>query len=126
MSGSLIIIYRNYRLEWLRLRDEKEKAVQTEAQSRLKCALKEEGLGQAVPLVTELSTGRELADIYLKHPANESSDDSDGEEAPYTPADDRGNACIHTTMKVQLTTIENNKDWKIQNRTLSKIFNLRS
>lgn len=79
----------NYRLEWLRLRDEKEKAVQTEAQSRLKCALKEEGLGQAVPLVTELSTGRELADIYLKHPANESSDDSDGEEAPYTPADDR-------------------------------------
>lgn len=33
-----------------------------------------------MPLVTSISAGREIADIYLKHPANESSDDSEGEE----------------------------------------------
>lgn len=79
----------NYRVEWLRLRDEKEAAAKTEAQTKLKSVLKEEGLGQAVPLVTELSTGRNLADIYLKHPGNESSEDSDGEEEPFTPLEEK-------------------------------------
>lgn len=40
------------------------------------------GIGDAVPLVTSISDGRNIADIYLKHPANESSDDSEGEEIP--------------------------------------------
>lgn len=31
-------------------------------------------------LTTELSAGRELSDVYLRHPANESSSDSEGEE----------------------------------------------
>lgn len=34
-------------------------------------------------LLTEIPIGRELSDIYLRHPANESSSDSEGEEAPY-------------------------------------------
>lgn len=38
------------------------------------------GEGNAVPLIGEVSAGREIVDIYLKHPANESSDDSEGEE----------------------------------------------
>lgn len=29
---------------------------------------------------SEISAGRELSDIYLRHPANESSSDSEGEE----------------------------------------------
>jgi hypothetical protein len=39
-----------------------------------------EGEGKPVSLVTEVPMGQELADIYLKHPANESSDDEEGEE----------------------------------------------
>lgn len=39
-----------------------------------------EGEGKAVSLVTEVPMGQELADIYLKHPANESSEDEEGEE----------------------------------------------
>lgn len=35
-----------------------------------------------MPLVTTISSGREISDIYLRHPANESSEDSEGEEAP--------------------------------------------
>lgn len=30
--------------------------------------------------ITEVSSGRDLTDIYLKHPANESSEDEDGTE----------------------------------------------
>lgn len=40
------------------------------------------GMGDTVPLITSISDGKSIADIYLKHPANESSDDSEGEEAP--------------------------------------------
>lgn len=31
--------------------------------------------------MSEVGAGRELSDIYLRHPANESSSDSEGEEA---------------------------------------------
>jgi hypothetical protein len=39
-----------------------------------------EGVGKPVSLITEVPVGQELADIYLKHPANESSEDEEGEE----------------------------------------------
>lgn len=32
--------------------------------------------------VTEVSKSREISDIYLRHPANESSSDDEGEELP--------------------------------------------
>lgn len=38
--------------------------------------------GEDVPLITAVSSGREIADIYLKHPGNESSDDEEGTENP--------------------------------------------
>lgn len=34
----------------------------------------------------KVSTGRELTDIYLKHPGNESSEDEEGMEEEYVPA----------------------------------------
>lgn len=36
--------------------------------------------GDDVPLISSVHAGREIADIYLKHPANESSEDEEGEE----------------------------------------------
>lgn len=56
----------DYKEEWLRIRAEVE----------AKKKMEEEGDS----MVTEISGGRELSDIYLRHPANESSSDSEGEE----------------------------------------------
>lgn len=56
-------------MEWEKIRQKAEEKKAREAQSKM------EGV------VTELSDGRELSDIYLRHPANESSSDSEGEEA---------------------------------------------
>lgn len=39
-----------------------------------------DGEGKPVSLITEVPVGQELADIYLKHPANESSEDEEGEQ----------------------------------------------
>lgn len=51
-----------------------------EKQERLEKLAGDVGEGKAVPLIGEIGSGREIVDIYLKHPANESSDDSGGEE----------------------------------------------
>jgi len=64
---------RDYRAEWDRLR--KEKQVSEEQ----KVPQVTEGEGKPVSLITEVPVGQELADIYLKHPANESSEDEEGE-----------------------------------------------
>lgn len=74
--------YRDYRVEWEKLRIEKQKDAAAQAEEKLKnLALDaEQGLGTAVPLITSTGRGQEIADIYLKHPANESSEDEDGEE----------------------------------------------
>lgn len=65
---------RDYRAEWDRLR--KEKQVSDEQ----KVPQVTEGEGEPVSLITEVPVGQELADIYLKHPANESSEDEEGEQ----------------------------------------------
>lgn len=73
---------KDYRVEWEKLRTEKKKDAAAEAEEKLKnLALdSEQGLGTAVPLITSTGRGRDIAEIYLKHPANESSEDEDGEE----------------------------------------------
>lgn len=40
-------------------------------------------VGTEIPMssfITNVSSGRDLTDIYLRHPANESSEDEDGSE----------------------------------------------
>ncbi|CAG9861714.1 unnamed protein product [Phyllotreta striolata] len=63
---------RDYRVEWEKIR--------AEAQVRKTREREEKG----DELVTEVPSGRELSDVYLRHPANESSSDSEGEEADAT------------------------------------------
>jgi GTPase SAR1 family protein len=65
---------RDYRAEWDRVR--KEKQVSEEQ----KVPQVTDGEGKPVSLITEVPVGQELADIYLKHPANESSEDEEGEQ----------------------------------------------
>ncbi|GFG28953.1 hypothetical protein Cfor_00355 [Coptotermes formosanus] len=65
---------RDYRSEWDRLRKEK----QVSDEQKVPQVTDDEG--KPVSLVTEVPVGQELADIYLKHPANESSEDEEGEQ----------------------------------------------
>ena len=40
-------------------------------------------------MINEISSGREISDIYLKHPGNESSEDEEGtENQPMCPGDE--------------------------------------
>ncbi|XP_018328663.1 GPN-loop GTPase 1 isoform X2 [Agrilus planipennis] len=62
---------KDYRVEWERIRKEAEMKKKVESE---KVEQKKD------PLIMELSAGREISDVYLRHPANESSSDSEGEE----------------------------------------------
>ncbi|KAK9892507.1 hypothetical protein WA026_020496 [Henosepilachna vigintioctopunctata] len=63
---------RDYRAEWQKRRAEQKKSDDSQNQE-IKNSY----------FITERPQGFELSDVYLRHPANESSSDSEGEEAPY-------------------------------------------
>lgn len=73
----------DYRVEWERLRAEK---LEQKLKEDLKITNKSESgesstVVEEKSLITEVGGGQELADIYLKHPGNESSEDEEGTEA---------------------------------------------
>ncbi|KAJ8932627.1 hypothetical protein NQ314_014557 [Rhamnusium bicolor] len=67
----------DYRVEWEKIRAE-AKARKAEAEK-----INEAEKNESSSLLTEVVVGRELSDVYLRHPANESSSDSEGQEAPF-------------------------------------------
>jgi hypothetical protein len=69
---------RDYRAEWEQLRKEKQVVEAKQQEKKLQQVV--EGEGKPVSLVMGVPVGQELADIHLKHPANESSEDEEGEE----------------------------------------------
>ncbi|KAG8318655.1 GPN-loop GTPase 1 [Homalodisca vitripennis] len=71
---------KDYRKEWEEIRQKKALENEKEKKERLEELAGDVGEGKPVPLIGEVRAGREIVDIYLKHPANESSDDSEGEE----------------------------------------------
>lgn len=78
-----IVHFRDYKAEYEKLRQEKLAEEQKSAAERLNEIKSKTKVGTEIPMasfITEVSTGRDLTDIYLKHPANESSDDEDGTE----------------------------------------------
>lgn len=78
---------RDYRMQWQQMREERKAAEKQQKEKKLAeiARSEEQGEGAPVPLIHEVNAAQELLDIYLKHPANESSEDEEGEEAP-TPA----------------------------------------
>ncbi|XP_075970212.1 GPN-loop GTPase 1 [Anticarsia gemmatalis] len=70
---------KEYKADWLKMRAEK-----LEEEKRKEEELKNKGPDDTVidkkKLIEEVSSGRELNDMYLKHPANESSSDEEGTE----------------------------------------------
>ncbi|XP_053952283.1 GPN-loop GTPase 1 [Anastrepha ludens] len=78
---------RDYKAEYNKLRELKFAEEAKKKEEELAKIAQSEGEGAEVPLssyVEEVPMGRELSDIYLKHPGNESSEDEEGheEEAP--------------------------------------------
>lgn len=68
------------------MRKEKLAEEQKTAEERLTQIKEGKAIGTEVPMdsfITEISSGRDLTDIYLKHPANESSEDEDGNEQEF-------------------------------------------
>lgn len=76
-----------YRADWLKMRAEK-----IEEQKRKEEEMKNKGPDDTVidkkQLIDEVPIGRELSDMYLKHPGNESSSDEEGTENQ-TETDDK-------------------------------------
>lgn len=73
---------KDYRVEWERLRTERESkkaAKETQNEEKPKSSL-----------IHEVPKARDFSDIYLRHPANESSDDDEGMELPAENQEDAG------------------------------------
>lgn len=78
-----IVHFSDYKMEYEKLRQEKLAEQAKSAEERLNEIKSKTKVGTEIPMasfITEVSSGRDLTDIYLKHPANESSDDEDGTE----------------------------------------------
>jgi len=71
-------------VEWEKIRAEREAAAVKESAEKLKQLALDPNLGKGepIPLITSIPAGRDISDVYLKHPANESSEDEEGEEVP--------------------------------------------
>lgn len=77
------LCFSDYKAEYEKLRQEKLVEEQKSAEERLNEIKNKTIAGTEIPMasfITEMSSGRDLTDIYLKHPANESSEDEDGTE----------------------------------------------
>lgn len=80
----------DFRPEYEACKKDATKKMDTDADELHKAAT--QGMGTEVDLgvITHVPAGRELSDMYLKHPGDESSEDDEGEEAqPNCPGDDQ-------------------------------------
>lgn len=75
----MFYFYRNYKKDWEKFKIEKEAQRKKTEKEKLEKASKK-AMGEAVPLLTMVNTGRDTTEIYLKHSCNESSEDEDGTE----------------------------------------------
>lgn len=81
--------HKDYKVEYEKLRLEKSQEI------KKKDAEKLERAGQSTssevniaPFLNEVHSGREISDMYLKHPGNESSEDEEGVEEKFVSAGD--------------------------------------
>lgn len=88
------------------MRLEKLVEEQKTAEQRLDEIKKKTKAGTEIPMggsITEVSCGRDLNDIYLKHPGNESSEDENGTEDVIANGDtEKEEECFNQFMTEQL------------------------
>lgn len=85
LVGEAVEEYHNdYKVEYEKLRKEKLETEKKTTEDELTKAGQTTSFEVNVaPLLTEVHSGREMSDIYLKHPGNESSEDEEGTEEKF-------------------------------------------
>lgn len=82
---------KDYKVEYEKLREQRKKELLEKEQKKLSDAAQTSSSAVNInPMIIDVPSGTEFTDIYLKHPANESSEDEDGtEEQIVTVTDDQ-------------------------------------
>lgn len=80
-----IFHHRDYKKEYDRLREEKKVKDKKAEEDKYKAITVKDVMGKEVPMssismIDDVADGRELTDLYLKHPGNISSSDDEGHE----------------------------------------------
>lgn len=78
-----------YKVEWEKQKNLCEEEIRKKENQRLMELKNAPGLGEKIELISSMSSGKEISEIYLKHPGNESSSDSEGEELTKSEVDDK-------------------------------------
>lgn len=90
LVGEAVEEYRkDYQVEYEKLRKEKFEEIQKKEKDTLeKAGQSTNSEVNIAPLLNEVHSGRDISDMYLKHPGNESSEDEEGVEEQFVSARD--------------------------------------
>lgn len=81
--------HKDYKVEYEKLRKEKREEIKHQEAAQLNQAGSSTTAEvNLAPLLNEVPSGREISDVYLKHPGNESSEDEEGTEEQFEVAAD--------------------------------------
>lgn len=81
--------HKDYQVEYEKLRTERAEEMKKQDEETLeKAGQSTNSEVNMTPLLNEVFTGREISDMYLKHPGNESSEDEEGVEDQFVSAAD--------------------------------------
>lgn len=81
--------HKDYQVEYEKLRTERAEEMKKQDEDTLeKAGQSTNSEVNMTPLLNEVFTGREISDMYLKHPGNESSEDEEGVEDQFVSAAD--------------------------------------
>lgn len=76
--------HKDYQVEYEKIRKEKhDEVAKMEAETLEKAGQSTSSEVNIAPFLNEVPSGREITDIYLKHPGNESSEDEEGTEEQF-------------------------------------------
>lgn len=92
--------HKDYQVEYEKLRTKRAEEIKKNDEEMLEKA--EQSTSSEVnmtPLLNEVFTGREISDMYLKHPGNESSEDEEGVEDQFVSAADDEEQNFQTFVK---------------------------
>lgn len=81
--------HKDYQVEYEKLRKERANELEKmDTETLEKAGSSTNSEVNLTPLLNEVNSGREVSDMYLKHPGNESSEDEEGTEQPFVGTGD--------------------------------------
>lgn len=89
VDGAVEEYQKDYRVEYEKLRHEKLQETKQQAEETLERAGQSTNAEVNIaPLLNEIHSGRDISDMYLKHPGDESSEDEEGTEEKFVSIGD--------------------------------------